>query len=88
MLLYREVEQGGLGLHHIHSKALANLIAFIQTSKNERFQKSLFHSWLYGYHVEADPALPDPDYTPYYDQEFFSIIREVKEKTALNPYVF
>ena len=86
VLLYREVEQGGLGLHHIHSKALANLIAtFIQTAKNERFQQSLFHSWLYGYHVEADPALPDPGYTPYYDQDFFSIIREVKEKTPLNP---
>ena len=47
VLLYRGVEQGGLGLHHIHSKALANLIStFIQTACNKNFQNSLFHSWL------------------------------------------
>ena len=86
VLLYRGVEQGGLGLHHIQSKALANLIStFIQTACNKNFQNSLFHSWLYRYHVEGDRAVPDPGYTQYYDKIFFTTIKEVKDKTPLNP---
>jgi hypothetical protein len=40
---------------------------------------------LYKFHVEGNTALPDPGYTPYYDQKFFNIIRFVKDKTPLNP---
>ena len=46
---------------------------------------SLFHTWLYNYHVEGQTDLPDPGFTPYYDKKFFNIIREVKEDTPLNP---
>ena len=62
MLLYHGIEEGGHGLHHIQSKAIANLIStFIQTNKT--FQKSLFHSWLYRYHVDAEEDLSNPGYT-------------------------
>ena len=45
LLLYRPVEEGGLGLHHVKSKALASLIStFLQTAANPRFQQSLYHS--------------------------------------------
>ena len=57
VLLYRRVEEGGLGLHHVHSKAQAHLIStFIQTAASKRFRTSLYHSWLFRFHV-------DPDYT-------------------------
>ena len=86
VLLFRRVEEGGLGLHHIQSKAMANLIStFLQTACSKRFQQSLFHTWLYNYHVEGQTDLPDPGFTPYYDKKFFNIIREVKEDTPLNP---
>ena len=86
MLLYREVEEGGLGLHHVQSKALANLIStFMQTACSKRFQKSVFHSWLYRYHVEEEIDLPNPGYTPYYDQSFFKTIKDVKSNSPLNP---
>ena len=86
VLLYRGVDEGGLGLHHLKSKALANLIStFIQTAKNTNFQSSLFHSCLYSYHVEADTSLPNPGFTPYYDAEFFEIIKKIKNNTPLNP---
>ena len=86
VLLYRDVEEGGLGLHHIQSKALANLIStFIQTACSKRFQRSQFHSLLYRYHVDSETDLPDPGFPPYYDQNFFKIIKEVKDKTPLNP---
>ena len=86
VLLYRDVEEGGLGLHHLKSKAQANLIStFMQTARNKRFQGSLFHSWLYSYHVEQDESLPDPGFTPYYDHAFFQVIRDIKNNTPLNP---
>ena len=86
MLLYRRVEEGGLGLHHVLSKAKAHLIStFIQTAASKRFRISLYHSWLYRFHVDEDTSLPDPGYTPYYDKKFFDIIKFVKDKTPLNP---
>ena len=86
VLLYREVEDGGLGLHHLESKAQAHLIAtFIQTAAGKRFQTSLFHAWLYRYHVQGETHLPDPGFTPYYDQKFFQEIKKVKEDSPLNP---
>ena len=86
VLLYRRVEEGGLGLHHVQSKAQAHLIAnFIQTAADTRFRQSLFHSWLFRYHVIGDTTLPDPGYTPYYDEKFFKVIRDVNENSPLNP---
>ena len=86
VLLYRDVGDGGLGLHHLESKALAHLIAsFIQTAAGKRFQTSLFHTWLYRYHVLGETDLPDPGYTPYYSQKFFQEIRKVQEDSPLNP---
>ena len=73
-------------VHNLQSKALANPIStFIQTAASKRFINSLFHSWMYRFHVEGDSSLPDPGSTPYYDQKFFKIIKYVKDKTPLNP---
>ena len=86
VLLYRREGEGGLGLYHLQSKALAHLISkFIQTAANPKYIKSLFHTWLFRYHVLGELDLPNPGYTPYYDQSFFEVIKYVKEKTPLNP---
>ena len=86
ILLYRRVEEGGLGMFHVQSKSLAHLIStFMQTAASTRFRASLFHSWLFRFHVLGDTSLPDPGYTPYYDRKFFDLIKYVKEKTPLNP---
>ena len=83
--LYRRVDEGGLGLHHIQSKAQANLISiFMQTAANKNFRGSLFHSWLFRFHIEGDRSLPDPGFTPYYDRKFFALIKSVQQKTSLN----
>ena len=37
------------------------------------------------FHVEGDTSLPDPGFTPYYNQKFFNIIKFVQDKTHLNP---
>jgi hypothetical protein len=45
----------------------------------------LFHNYLYRFHVLDEVELPNPGFTPYYNQNFFSIIKKVKNNTPLNP---
>ena len=76
VMLYRSVEDCGLGLRHVQSKAQAKLIStFVQTAANVKFRGSLFHSWLFRYHILVDQSLPDPGFTLYlYDRNFFDLI--------------
>ena len=86
LLLYRPTEEGGLGLHHVQSKALAGLIAtFIQTAANPNFQNSLFHSLLYRRQCLQDFSVPDLDLPPYYSKDFFVTIKDVMDNSPLNP---
>ena len=86
LLLYRPTEEGGLGLHHIRSKALASLIAtFLQTAANPGFQQSLYHSLLYRRLVLMDDTAPNLVLPPYYSRDFFDVIKDVHQNTPLNP---
>ena len=86
--LFREVQQGGLGLYHIQSRAMANLITtFLQTAANARFNQSLMHSHLYRYHVLEEHHLPCPGYTPYYGEQFF-LYQESQEWHTFEPSVY
>ena len=86
LLLYRPVEEGGLGLHHVQSKAQASLIStFLQTAANPGFQNSLYHSLLYKRNCLKDETVPDLVLPPYYSRGFFNIIKDVVENTPLNP---
>ena len=72
--LFRKVQDGGLGLHHVRCKGLAHLIStFILTAANKSYQQSLYSSRLYRFHVERDSRLPDPGFPPYYSPDFFNI---------------
>ena len=65
LLLHRPVEEGGLGLHHLQSIALASLInTFLQTSANPSFQQSPYHSLLYRRHCLQDNSVPDIELPP------------------------
>ena len=86
LVLHRRVEHGGLGLHHIQSKASASLIAtFIQTAANPKFQQSLYHSCLYRWYCLGDDSIPKPDLPPYYSLAFFNRIKKVIQESPLNP---
>lgn len=86
LVLFRKVEQGGLGLHNTKYKALASLIStFLQTAANKNFQQSLYHSCLYRYYCLGDDSLEKPMMPPYYNQTFFDTIKKVVEDTPLNP---
>ena len=86
LLLYRPIDEGGLGLHHVQYKAMASLIStFLQTAANPRFQQSLYHSLLYRRHCLLDDTAPDVTLPPYYSRQMLNIIRDVVENSPLNP---
>ena len=86
LVIFRPADQGGLGLHHVRSKASANLIAtFLQTAANSRYISSQFHVTLYRYHVLEEQDVPNPGFTPYYTKAFFDLIKKVLMKSPLNP---
>ena len=65
LLLYRPVEEGGLGLHHVQSKAMASLIStFLQTAANPGFQQSLYHSLVYRRNCLQDDTAADLSLPP------------------------
>ena len=52
LVLYRQAEDGGLGLFNVQFRALALLIrAFMETAAHPQFRHSLGHQLLYHYHV-------------------------------------
>ena len=84
-VLHRPVASGGLALLHVKMKALAGLIrCFLETACIAKFRQSLFHQLLFRYHVLEDRSLENPGLPPFYNQEFFSVIRHVHHNTPLN----
>ena len=72
LVLYRQAEDGGLGLFHVQLRSLALMIrSFLETTVHPYFRHSLFEQLLYRYHVLGEDSLPDPGLTPYYDKKFF-----------------
>ena len=85
LALYRDSMDGGLGLFHVKIRALALLIrSFLETASNPKFRHSLLHEILFRYHILGEDCLPNPGYLPYYDKEFFSLIRHYHETCPLN----
>ena len=63
--LFRNVQDGGLGLQHVKCKGLVHFIStFLLPAANTTYQQSLYISWLYRDHVERDTRLPDPGFPP------------------------
>jgi hypothetical protein len=87
MLLHRPPSYGGLGLHPIKQKALAGFIStFMQTAANPLYQPDLLHTLLYRkYVLEEDhvPGAPN-QLPPYFSEELFAIIRNVKNQSSIN----
>ena len=85
LVLYRSSEDGGLGLFNVKIRALALLIrTFLETSINPNFRHNLFHEILFRYHVQDEVSLPNPGLPPYYNMDFFEIIRHYHSNSPLN----
>ena len=76
LTLYRNTNDGGLGLLNMKIRSLALLIkSFLETAIDEKYKRSLYHEILFRYHVAGETALPDPGLPPYYSKEFFETIK-------------
>ena len=51
-----------------------------------QYQASLFHQLLFRYHILDEKSVGDPGFPPFYNAQFFEIIKEVLTKTDLNIY--
>ena len=84
-VLARPRRQGGLGVIHVQCKALSLLIrSFLETALIPTFQHNQFHKALYMWHVEDRRDIACPSQPPYYDNNFFASIRQVKDEGLLN----
>ena len=73
---YRSKESGGLGLLHVKSKATATQIkSLMETSVNEKYVKSPYHSALISWNVFDNRTIPNPGKNPYYSTETYNIIK-------------
>ena len=78
-VMWRSWTHGGLNAIHIKHKAMATLIrTFMETAAIPKFRKNLLHNVMYRVHILEDDSLPDPGYLPYYSEEFFKTIRDIK----------
>ena len=85
MVIHRQVELGGLGVHSVKMRSMAMLIhTFLSQAISTKFANNQFHTCLYKWHVLEDRDIPNPSRPPYYSTTFFNIIKEVKETTPLN----
>ena len=85
LLMYRARKQGGLGIHHIKSKATAILIrSFLETAIGDKFIRNNYHHALFLWHVLKDNQINNPGSPKYYSTDFFNIIRDIHFKTDLN----
>ena len=80
VLLYREEDQGGLGMVHAGSRCTANLIkTFVQQGHPGSIYPNLYLNSLFRCYVLDELESERIKRPPYYSLELFSIIREAEE---------
>ena len=78
LTLYRNIDDGGLGLINIQIRAKAALIlTFLQTAINHKFCRNFYHNYLYRHFIMGE-NLPKPDIPPNFAGDFFPTIRRLK----------
>ena len=77
LILYRDIDTGGLGLIHIQTRAKAALIStFLQTAVNPKFIRNSYHNYLYRHFIMGE-NFPKPDIPPNFAGDFFPSIRRL-----------
>ena len=78
--LYRKSSDGGLDLLNVEIRAKALMThTFLQTACNPLYIRNMYHEALFRFHVLRDDSLEDPGFTPYFNENFFKILRSYHE---------
>ena len=81
LVLYKDIEEGGLGLMHVQNRAKAALIStFLQTAISPNFSRNFYHNYLYRYYILGE-NLPKPDIPQNFAKDFFPTIRKLRENS-------
>ena len=79
LTLYRNIEDGGLGLIDIQTRARAALLStFLQTAIGKNFTSNHYHNYLYR-HYALGENFQRPDIPPNFSGDFFPTIRRLKD---------
>ena len=82
LTLYRDIEDGGLGLTNIQIRAKAALIStFLQTAINPKFCRNFYHNYLFR-HFNMEENFQKPDIPPNFAGDFFPTIRRLKDSNV------
>ena len=85
LTLYRDRQQGGLGLQHTRCRAQALLMrTFLERAAHPQFRHSLYAESLYRANVLDEWCGAPVPASPYYDDNFFASLRRINEETAWN----
>ena len=85
IVMVKPRDLGGLGVHHIKSKAMAIQIkSFMETAVNPKFISNLYHSTLFKWHVLEDESITNPGKPPFYSNAFFLTIKEAMRDLSLS----
>ena len=85
LMLYRQAELGGLGVHHVKMRAMAMLIhTFLSQAICPNFTTNQYYNTLYRWHVLEERNMADPGHPPYYSLSFFNTIKDIHLNTPLN----
>ena len=84
-ILTRSRKEGGLGLINVQCKAQSLIIrSFLETALLPNFHHNQYHVALYKWYVEDRRDIVHPAQPPYYDDNFFATIKQVKDEGLLN----
>ena len=84
-VLHRQPHEGGLGLFSVENRALALLLRnFCELSCNPQFTHSLYLKTLFRTNVLGEYCSGQVRPSPYYNKEFFSILRHYHNNSPLN----
>ena len=79
LVLYRNIEDGGLGFLNIQVRAKAALIStFLQTAINPNFTRNFYHNYLYRHYILGE-NFPKQEIPPNFSGDFFQTIRRIKD---------
>ena len=87
MIKYRPRSKGGLQMHNIECKALAIQIkTFLEMSSGSKFRHSLYFTALYEYFVLDNHAISPPRCPPFYNQQFFEVIKTARANNQVSDW--
>ena len=79
LTLHRDIEDGGLGMIHIQTRARAALMTtFLQTAIGRKFTRNHYHNCLYQYYV-LEERIARPEIPPNFTGDFFPTLRKLKD---------